>query len=302
MPKSDPRKVRKPSKREQQRLATLNSVNQAIGAGRLEREPLQRTPPFVVIGTADIGDILWCDAKATYSQKAMEGGYLARLTQVAECNSSPPSFLNLNDSVVAVEVEEPDSLEDEVGEDSEELEDWETAEIRETRGTWHVGFAASFSGEQLGIFTQMPVLLVGITDGVLESGTVIEVRQSSWEWSGIRRNRVDASKEAQANIYSVMLGLKSWRCVFICSDGRFVSEGNPDEGKALDDIKRAVSLRLGLEKPRGIATSQQFKCVRGRCKFALDCPISPASQDERIKGIPKTLTPEIRIEGRGKQQ
>jgi len=245
---------------------------------------------------------LWCDAKATYTQDAMEAAYLARLISVAVCNSLPPPFLSLHPNVIAVEVAEPDLSEDEGEENSENQAAWEAAEERETRGTWHAGFAASFSGEQLGVATQMPILLVGVTDGVLDTGTVIEVRQSSWEWSGLRRNRVNASKETQANIYAVMLGLQSWRCIFECSDGRFVTEGKPNEEKALDDIRKAASLRLGLEKPRGVETRQKFKCVQGRCKFAPECAISPAPHDERVKGFPSSLTPAMRIAGRGIKQ
>lgn len=271
-----------PSNRDKIRLAVLSLLSQA---GYPSDNPLQRMPPFIAIGCADIGEINYCDAKANYTQAATELGYINRIITVGKTNSASPAFLNVHEYVFALEVTESavEDDEDEL-EDAEDLEPWEIAEAHETRGTWHVGFAAAFNSEKLGIEVNIPVCLVGITDGVLDSGTLIEVRQSSWEWSGMQRNRAHLDKETQANIYSVMLGLKSWRCVFVCADGRFVTEGKPDEKKAFDDIKRAVRLRLGLEKPRGVDFRQKWKCVKGRCKFAPDCPYSPASIAERPGG------------------
>jgi len=158
-----------------------------------------------VIGVADIGGLHWCDQKATFSQELTERGYVARGLEIIQFDGPAPQFLDPDESVVALQLFPP-----RVSQEHRNLPNaapaWERAELEETEGAWGVAVVSKFSGLDLGIATEFTLVLVGVTDGVTDHGTVVEVRQSGWEWSGVVRNRVTTEKESQANIYSALLG------------------------------------------------------------------------------------------------
>jgi len=240
----------------------------------LSLEPLDRKPAYVIIGAADVGGLTWCEAKATFSQKETEPGYARRISRIVSANSRSPRFAKPHEAVFALEAARPEE-EENLPAGSESSPAWAYAEEEETRGAWHMAFSAAFDARAFGMELPCLVLLAGVTDGVLPSGTVIEVRQSNWDWRGIQDNRVTTEKEIQANIYAVMLGLKGWRCIFRCQDGRFVTEGMPDPAAAIEAIGMAARLRLGLDSPKGVAPEHAWKCRGGRCEYLQKCDATP---------------------------
>ena len=239
----------------------------------LRDEPLSREPPYVVVGVADIGQLSWCEAKATFSQTATERGYAVRVEEIASFPSEVPDFSKPHDSVFAFRAEPPFEEPDESPE--EKAPKWATVEMQDTKEAWGMEFAAAFDAPVLGIDVNCLIIMVGVTDGVLSDGTVLEIRQSDWDWEGVSRNLVTIEKETQANIYSVLLGLKRWRCVFHCRDGRFVTEGRPDATSAFKAIKRGINLRLGRDTPSGVPITMSWKCENGRCEYLDECKVTP---------------------------
>ena len=235
---------------------------------------LLRKPASVVIGVADIGGLHWCEQKATFSQQRTELGYIGRALQIIEADHPPPSFLRPDSTVVAIEAfpprrgEPPETLRNDIPE-------WMRAQIDETRDSWKVALVAVFHSRDLGIDADLPVILVGVTDGVIDDGTVLEVRQSLWEWEAVKRNRVTSEKETQANIYATLLGALGWRCVFSCRDGRHITQGPNNQRKTFEDIQKGALLRIGLLEPIGVESSQAWRCEGGRCEFAHECTVTP---------------------------
>ena len=227
-----------------------------------------------MIGVADIGGLHWCDQKATFSQELTERGYVARGLEIIQFDGPAPQFLDPDESVVALQLFPP-----RMSQEHRNLPNaapaWERAELEETEGAWGVAIVSKFSGLDLGIAAEFTLVLVGVTDGVTDNGTVVEVRQSGWEWSGVVRNRVTTEKESQANIYSALLGAPRWTCVFRCRDGRFVTQGAVDRQRAFEDIQTAVLLRIGLVDPEGVEPALVWRCEGGRCEFVEQCLVTP---------------------------
>lgn len=233
------------------------------------------------MGTADIGQVGWCEQKATFEQERMEWAFSNRAIQILGERAVAPSFVTPNNHVLSLEVREPGLLSGFVDSEDSEIPSWMRAELNETRDAWHMGLVASFAGKETEVDDSYHVILVGIPDGILGDGTVVEVRQSKWDWIGIIRNRVVDEKQIQANIYAWLLGLPRWRCVFHCRDGRHQTEGPCNPAGALQAIRRAAQLRLGVSTPSGPGSSGGWKCTHGRCDFLEKCTVSPARTPAR---------------------
>ena len=202
----------------------------ANGWPYIEDESNRRDPPHIIIGVDGIGELSWCDAKATFSQKSTEPRYAEAIATIFSSATETPAFSRPNASVFALNViplypESKSALEG-VSPDST------TVETPCTQKAVQIGFAAFFDASALGIDVDCLVVLAGVTDCVLPTGVVLEIRQSRWDWQALKRNHVTVEEKTQANIYSVMLGLKAWRCIFHCSDGRYVMEGRPNVDSA----------------------------------------------------------------------
>ncbi len=260
----------------------LRDVSETLRRARLRKESLpqsllSRDNGAFVIGVADIGGLYWCDQKATFSQELTERGYVARALEIIEFDRPTPQFLDPDESVVALQLFAPRSSHGH-GTLPTAAPAWERAELEETEGAWGVALVSRFSAFDLATTAEFTVVLVGVTDGVSDHGTVVEVRQSGWEWSSLIRNRVTTEKESQANIYSALLGASKWTCVFRCSDGRFVTQGSVDRQRAFEDIQTAVLLRIGLVDPEGVEPALAWRCEGGRCEFVEHCPVTPLNR------------------------
>jgi hypothetical protein len=237
--------------------------------------PMSRSVPFTVIGTADIGQLEWCPQKATFEQVRMEQAFANRALSVIASSSATPSFLKLDKAVHSIETAPPTVGRPAVLLDDPEIPAWQIVEEEETRQAWHVGFVARYLPMELSPDLPITVLLVGITDGVLPDGTVIEVRHSNWPWKTVVKFKVNSEKATQANIYSTLLGASRFRCVFRVSDGRQIEEGNPNPELSKSRIEAAVRARLGLVAPKGVPQWESWKCKNGRCDFAKECTVRP---------------------------
>lgn len=256
-------------------------VQLVVNGGKVD--PSEREPPFVVIGTADVGQLHYCDAKATYAQTEMEEAFALRMLAIMRANDPTPDFVKASPEILALEIlppKEADSLRRQLRENSA---DYEVAEAEVARGTWHVGYAAAFGGPNFGLPAESTVYLAGILDGARSDGTVLEVRKTAWEFQGIINQGVNFEKETQANIYAVMLGMPRWECAFSCKDGIFKTEGVADREKALSEIGHAARIRWGLEKPRGVCPRTLWKCrsKRNECQFLKRCEVTPIPLGER---------------------
>lgn len=235
---------------------------------------LERASPHVVIGTADLGALFWCEAKGTFKQAEMEPNFAVRALQIFESNARSPRFARPHPTVCALEVHRPD---DDHDCDADEPA-WAIAEREETRGTWLLAFVALLSSASLSIAPAMDIVLVGVTDGVREDGTVVEVRQTAWTWASLLDSGEVRAKETQANLYAVMLGLPRWLCVFRCGDGRHETGGEADERAAFDAIARGVRFRAKLVNPSGVPRNRSSRCAprSGRnCEYLAMCPYTP---------------------------
>ncbi|MGC8682259.1 MAG: hypothetical protein ACP5TF_03145 [Candidatus Acidifodinimicrobium sp.] len=206
----------------------------------LYKEPINRKLPFVFIGTADVGYFSYEPRQATLSQLHTEEGYLNLAGELVFSNrNSNLNNLNPSDNVFGITSgieQEPLGI----------VPKWKREESKETSGMPFVSFAAAFSSRTLGLKPKVLAILVGITDGVSDDGSIIEVRQSDKKYEALRKERADLAKMIQANIYSVILGAKKWRCIFSCRDGRFVVDGEADKDKAFADLGKALDARINF--------------------------------------------------------
>src|SRR5437773_5114069 len=272
-----PRQRRRKGQTETKRI--LRDLLETLRRPSPRREPLpqsilSRDNTGFVIGVADIGGLHWCDQKATFRPELTEPGDVARGLEIIQFDGPAHQFLDPDESMVALQLFPP-----RVSQEHRNLPNaapaWERAELEETEGAWGVAVVSKFSGLDLGIATEFTLVLVGVTDGVTDNGTVVELRQSGWEWSGVVRNRVTTEKESQANIYSALLGAPRWTCVFRCRDGRFVTQGSVDRQRAFEDIQTAVLLRIGLVDPEGVEPALAWRCEGDRCEFVERCLVTP---------------------------
>ena len=60
------------------RAAFVSDYGYLVQPGRRLR-PAERDPQFVVLATADVGQLHFCDAKATYSREHMEEAFAVRM-------------------------------------------------------------------------------------------------------------------------------------------------------------------------------------------------------------------------------
>jgi hypothetical protein len=260
-------------------LALDQALRRIGGVGRSQPPPpLTRDPPFLVIGTADIGALLWCEAKATMTQRDMERAFASRALHIVGATDPVPAFVSPHRVVGALEATTPEERHARRARERERQPRWKAVEEHETTGTWHMGFVAVLQPADLRDEHRVSVVLVGITDGVRSDGTVVEVRHSTWDWASLEESREVEAKEIQANIYAVMLGLPRWSCVFQCADGRKITEGYADETRAFVEIRKAARYRLGLDEPRGVSWHRRHRCSsRGgrKCEFLSACGVSP---------------------------
>lgn len=235
---------------------------------------LDRASPHVVIGTADLGALFWCEAKGTFKQAEMEPNFASRALMIFEANARAPRFARPHPTVCALEVDRPGD--DEADEPDEPA--WALAEREETRGAWRLAFVSLLSSATLSITPAIDIVLVGVTDGVREDGTVVEVRQTGWTWASLLDSGEVSAKQTQANLYAVMLGLPRWACVFRCRDGRHETTGEADEGAALAAVARGVRFRAALANPSGVPRNRRSRCApqSGRnCEYLGACPYTP---------------------------
>ena len=109
--------------------------------------------------------------------------------------------------VIAIEVLKPGLADALARTTHDESPDYEVAESKIARGTWHLGYATVFCGTVFDLPDNVRVYLAEILDGAREDGNVLEVRKTGWDFEGILRQGMNLEKEVQANIYAVMLGL-----------------------------------------------------------------------------------------------
>lgn len=205
----------------------------------INTDPLKREPPFVLLGTADLGLYKSEPLEAVLSQISTEEGYgnkLGELLYRSKVNKMP--CLSPQKSIFAISARK-------IEENAAEYDsDWHKAELKETRGLNEVSFAALISAKSIGLPFHLLIILLGITDGVTKDGIIVEVTKRGHTFKTIVKKQINEEKITQVNIYSVLLGAKKWRCVFYCQDGRFVIEGKPDIDKALNDIKKGAEARV----------------------------------------------------------
>ena len=255
-------------------------LREAVGYSWAESavpEVLDRTIPFVVVGTADLGALFWCEAKGTFKQAEMEPAFATRALQIFKANERSPRFARPHAAVCALEVHRrrPDT------EPTPKEPAWSVAEREETRHAWSLAFVAVLPAAHLAIDATVTVILVGVTDGVRPDGTVLEIRQTGWTWDSLVDSGEVNAKETQANIYAVMLGLPRWVCVFRCRDGRHETHGPADQGAAYAALARGVRFRASLVTPSGVARNRRSRCAprSGRdCEFLATCPHTPATR------------------------
>ena len=206
---------------------------------KLDTDPLKREPPFVLLGTADLGLYKSDPLEAVLSQIDTEQGYGNKLGELLYQNKRIKlPYLNPQKGVFAISVRK-------IKEPIEEHDqNWHKAELKETQGLDEVSFAALVSGKKIGLSYPLLIILLGVTDGVSKDGTVIEVTQRKYTFKTIIKKRIKEEKITQANIYSVLLGAKKWHCVFYCRNGRFIIKGKPDVDKALNDIRKGTEARV----------------------------------------------------------
>lgn len=238
---------------------------------------LDRQPPFVVVGTADLGALFWCEAKGTFKQAQMEPAFATRALEIFEANERSPRFARPHAAVCALEVHRPQAATpSDRGEPA-----WAVAEREETVGAWCLAFVAALPATTLGVDTGLTVVVVGVTDGVRPDGTVVEVRQTGWTWDSLADSGEVGAKETQANLYAVMLGLPSWVCVFRCSDGRHETRGIADQDAAYAALARGVRFRAGLATPAGVPRNRRSRCAprSGKdCEYLANCPHTPVTR------------------------
>lgn len=245
--------------------------------------PAERRPPFVILGTADVGQLHFCDAKATYSQTDMEAAFGRRMLEIIRSNSQAPPFVRPAPEVLGLEVFPPREADDIRRMPDEGAPDYAIAEAEIAKGTWHIGYAAAFKGEAFGLPSDSVVYLAGILDGARDDGTVLEVRRTRWDFAGILSQGVNREKEVQANIYAVVLGMPRWECAFSCNDGIHRTQGIANRDQALAEIGQAARLRWRLAPPLAVGPRTSWKCKsRARsCDFLSRCEYTPVPQDQR---------------------
>ena len=246
-------------------------VVELVSGLQLEKPVSERAPQVVVIGTADIGDLRWCEAQGTLTQEAMESGYAARALDLAGREQVWPDWVQptpaLKVLTTTLNAKQPQVVLD-------GLKPYRRVELEECANTFGLPFVAGFTGQRLGIEPKdLRVLLVGIPDGIRADGTVLEVRWTTWEYSGVRRNQVELSKADQANIYASLLGLPRYEVITHCKDGRFVHAGPSDLQAAMACIRAAVLMRIGQLQPRGVSSRLAWRCRR--CDHRESCEVKP---------------------------
>ena len=237
-------------------------------------EVLDRPIPFVVVGTAALGALFWCEAKGTFKQAEMEPAFATRALQIFKANERSPRFARPHAAVCALEVHRPRP---DTGPTPKEPA-WSAAEREETGDAWSLAFVAALPAADIGIEETFTVILVGVTDGVRPDGTVLEIRQTGWTWDSLVDSGEVSAKETQANIYAVMLGVPSWVCVFRCRDGRHETRGTADKEVAFAALARGVRFRASLVTPSGVPRNRRSRCAprSGKnCEYLEKCPHTP---------------------------
>lgn len=244
---------------------------------RLARAALRRGGPaggtrsVVVLGTHNVGALMWCEAKATFRQLHNGPAFASRGLQIWDSPGAMPEFVRPHKALRAIEPVLP-SVDHSTGGEA-----WEVAEREETGGCWGLGLVAAFRPSDLGLDSDAEIFVVGVPDGVRGDGTVIEVRQSRWSWRRLEASGEVAAKEIQANLYAVLLGLPRWSCVYRCGNSRQERSGAPDEGAALGWLRKAAAFRLGLVNPAGVPPALAERCRTGGgtpCDYLAECPVS----------------------------
>lgn len=249
-------------------LEFLRPRSELLASAGYPKSPAERDPPFVVIGTADVGAMAWCPEKARLKQIEMEARFAGTAIDILSRADEPPAGCDPHEWVVAVVASAPDPGRQRRRLASLNLPFFQRAQLEETLADGHAAFVASLRAADLGVEGAAAIVLVGVVDGVRSDGTVVEVTASrrTLEWA--HRNGTVGHKRAQANIYAVMLGLRGWSVVLRCIDGREVMVGEADPVEAHLWLWRMLAFRTGEIDAPGVPSAESWKCRSCECAAA----------------------------------